>query len=109
MTYVVTEPCIKCKFTDCADACPVYAFREAPDMLVIDPEICIDCDACAPLCPVDAIYGDFEVPADQEEFLEINARLSEESPELPFRIQPHPEAEKYKNIKDKRHLLEKDH
>ena len=105
MAYVVTEACIKCKYTDCVDACPVYAFREAPNMLVIDPEVCIDCDACAPLCPVDAIYGDFEVPPSQEEFIEINERLAVISPPIDYATDPHAEAEKYKNVTDKKHLL----
>ncbi len=104
MAYVVTEACIKCKFTDCVDACPVYAFREVPDMLVIDPEVCIDCDACAPLCPVDTIYGDFEVPADQAEFIEINERLALSSAPIDYYIDPHPEADKYKNIPTKKLL-----
>jgi ferredoxin len=105
MAYVVTEACIKCKYTDCVDACPVYAFREAPNMLVIDPEVCIDCDACAPLCPVDAIYGDFEVPPVQQEFIEINERLAVISPPIDYATEPHAEAEKYKNVTDKKHLL----
>tara|TARA_R100001082_G_C4232296_1_gene103753 strand:- start:78 stop:407 length:330 start_codon:yes stop_codon:yes gene_type:complete len=109
MAYVVTEACIKCKYTDCVDACPVYAFKEAPDMLVIDPEICINCDACEPMCPVDAIYGDFEIPADQVEFIQINERLSRTATEIEYSIDPHPEAEKYKNIKDKKHLLQEGH
>ena len=105
MAYIVTEACIKCKFTDCVDACPVYAFREAPDMLVIDPEVCINCDACTPLCPVDAIYGDFEIPAAQEQFIEINERLAVVSPSIDYSMDPHPEADHYKNITDKKHLL----
>ena len=105
MAYIVTEACIKCKFTDCVDACPVFAFREAPNMLVIDPESCIDCDACESMCPVDAIYPDFYLPAGQEDFIEINERLALISPPIDYSIEPHPEADKYKNIPNKKHLL----
>ena len=60
MTYVVNENCIKCKFTDCVEVCPVDCFYEGENMLVINPEECIDCGACIPECPVDAIYRDEE-------------------------------------------------
>src|SRR5260221_588710 len=62
MTYVVTESCIKCKYTDCVDVCPVDCFREGPNMLVIDPDECIDCTLCVPECPVDAIFAEDDVP-----------------------------------------------
>ena len=55
MTHVVTESCIRCKYTDCVDVCPVDCFREGPNMLVIDPDECIDCAVCIPECPVNAI------------------------------------------------------
>ena len=67
MTYVVTESCIKCKYTDCVDVCPVDCFREGPNMLVIDPDECIDCAVCIPECPVNAIYAEEDVPADHLE------------------------------------------
>src|SRR4051812_47232153 len=62
MTYVVTESCIKCKYTDCVDVCPVDCFREGPNMLVIDPDECIDCTLCVPECPVEAIFAEDDVP-----------------------------------------------
>jgi NAD-dependent dihydropyrimidine dehydrogenase PreA subunit len=65
MTHVVTEQCIRCKYTDCVDVCPVDCFREGPNMLVIDPDECIDCAVCIPECPVNAIYAEEDVPADQ--------------------------------------------
>ena len=77
MAYIVTEPCINCKYTNCAAVCPVDAFREGPDFLVIDPFECIDCDACVSECPVDAIYPDDEVPEEWEQYIELNERLSE--------------------------------
>ena len=85
MTYVVTENCIKCVYTDCVDVCPVDCFREGPNMLVIDPEECIDCTLCVPECPADAIFLDEEVPTGQEQFIEINARLSKIGSRLPLR------------------------
>ena len=74
MTYVVTESCIKCKYTDCVDVCPVDCFREGPNMLVIDPDECIDCTLCVPECPVEAIFAEDDVPDAQKEFIALNAR-----------------------------------
>lgn len=76
MTFVVTESCIRCKYTDCVDVCPVDAFREGPNFLVIDPDDCIDCAVCVPECPVNAIYADEDVPADQSAFTPLNAELA---------------------------------
>ena len=78
MAYVVTEPCINCKYTNCAAVCPVDAFREGPNFLTIDPLECIDCDACVPECPVEAIYPDDEVPEKWENYIELNERLAEQ-------------------------------
>lgn len=92
MAYVVADPCIKCKYTNCAAVCPVDAFREGPNFLVIDPVECIDCDACVSECPVDAIYPDDEVPEEWEDYIALNESLSEKwedrlinetKPELP--------------------------
>jgi len=76
MTYVVTENCIKCKYTDCVEVCPVDCFHEGPNMLVIDPDECIDCTLCVPECPANAIYAEDDLPAGQETFLELNAELA---------------------------------
>ena len=76
MTFVVTESCIRCKYTDCVDVCPVDAFREGANFLVIDPDDCIDCAVCVPECPVNAIYADVDVPANQQDFIALNAELS---------------------------------
>ena len=75
MTYVVTEDCVDCKYTDCAAVCPVEAFHELPDRLYINPETCIDCDACVPECPVEAIFPEDKVPDDQQHWTPRNAEL----------------------------------
>jgi ferredoxin len=78
MTFVVTEACIRCKYTDCVDVCPVDAFREGPNFLAIDPDECIDCAVCVPECPVNAIYAEEDVPADQQAFIALNVELARE-------------------------------
>jgi ferredoxin len=76
MTFIVLESCIKCKYTDCVDVCPVDCFHEGPNFLVIDPEECIDCTLCEPECPIDAIVSEDDIPEGQEQFLELNEELS---------------------------------
>ena len=78
MTYVVTAACINCKYTDCVEVCPVDAFVEGENFLAIDPELCVDCHLCVPECPVDAIYPEEEVPADQQRYTALNAELAKE-------------------------------
>jgi ferredoxin len=78
MAFVVTENCIKCKYMDCVEVCPVDCFHEGPNFLVIDPDECIDCTLCEPECPAEAIFSEDEVPADQKEFLKINAELAKQ-------------------------------
>jgi ferredoxin len=73
MTYVVVDLCVDCKYTDCAAVCPVEAFHELPDRLYINPETCIDCDACVPECPVEAIFADSTLPENYSEWLALNA------------------------------------
>ena len=73
MTYVVTEPCIKCKYTDCVDVCPVDCFREGPNFLVIDPDECIDCTLCVAECPVEAIFAEEDTPEEWKKYIQINA------------------------------------
>ena len=77
MPFVVTESCIKCKYTDCVEVCPVDCFHEGPNFLVINPQTCIDCSLCVPECPADAIFADKEVPPEQAHFIELNAELAE--------------------------------
>lgn len=76
MAYLVTEKCINCKQTSCVDVCPANCFREGPNLLVIDPNDCIDCSVCANECPVDAICSDNSVPRNQKHFVRINLELS---------------------------------
>ena len=73
MTYVVVENCIKCKYLDCVEVCPVDCFYEGDNMLVIHPDECIDCGACVPACPVSAIYPVEDLPERWKKFAGINA------------------------------------
>ena len=82
MTHVVTESCIKCKYTDCVDVCPVDCFREGPNMLVIDPDECIDCDACRGECPVEAIFYEENVPTQWRQFVNLNAEMATRTPSI---------------------------
>ena len=105
MTYVVTEGCIQCKYTDCVDVCPVDCFVEGPNFLAIDPEECIDCTLCVAECPVEAIFADDDVPEDQQEYIEINARLSKIWPIITEKKDALPDADKFKDETGKRKLL----
>jgi len=107
MTHVVTETCIKCRYTDCVDVCPVDCFREGPNFLVIDPDECIDCAVCIPECPVNAIYAEEDVPEDQRAFTALNAELAKVWPSITDTKGALPEAEQYKDVKDKLPLLER--
>lgn len=82
MTYVVTENCIQCKYTDCVEVCPVDCFHEGPNFLVIDPEECIDCTLCVAECPAEAIFAEDDLPEDQRRFIEINAELAKTWPTI---------------------------
>ena len=107
MTFVVTESCIRCKYTDCVEVCPVDCFREGPNMLVIDPDECIDCNLCVPECPVEAIYAEDDLPAEQQQFLALNADLAKEWPIITAKKPAPPDADDWKDIKDKLPQLEK--
>jgi len=80
MTHIVTEPCVKCKYTDCVTVCPVDCFHEDTEMLVIDDEVCIDCGACIPECPVQAIYVEEDVPEQWKSYIELNIKTSKDLP-----------------------------
>jgi len=107
MTYVVVESCIKCKYTDCVDVCPVDCFHEGPNMLVIDPDECIDCTLCVAECPVEAIFAEDDVPENQRAFLKLNAELSKVWPILTEKKDAPADADEWKDKKDKVNLLDR--
>ena len=99
MTYIVNEKCIKCKFTDCVEVCPVDCFYEGENMLVIHPDECIDCGVCEPECPVDAIQSDTEDGA--EKWLLLNKEMSEKWPNITEKKDPPADADDYVEVEDK--------
>lgn len=109
MTFVVTEACIQCKYTDCVSVCPMDCFMEGPNYLVINPDECIDCSICVPECPVDAIVSDHEIAADQKHFIDINRELSRHPQWRRIsRVKPPlPDHEQWAGVKKKLQYLER--
>lgn len=105
MTYVVTENCIQCKYTDCVDVCPVDCFVEGPNFLAINPDECIDCTLCVAECPAEAIFSEDDVPANQQHFIELNARLATVWPTITARKEPLPNADEMNGKSGKTALL----
>jgi ferredoxin len=104
MTYVVTDVCIRCKYTDCVEVCPVDCFYEGENMLVINPDECIDCGVCIPECPIDAIVPDIDDRA--EKFLELNREYSTGPwPNLTKKKKAPLDADEFKLKKDKMDLF----
>jgi ferredoxin len=100
VTYVVTEACIKCKYMDCVEVCPVDCFYEGANMLAINPDECIDCGVCEPECPVEAILPDTEEEA--EKWLELNREYSTGPwPNITRKGEPPPDADDFKDRPDK--------
>ncbi|MEO1793786.1 MAG: ferredoxin FdxA [Pseudomonadota bacterium] len=99
MTYVVTDSCIRCKFTDCVEVCPVDCFYEGENMLVIHPDECIDCGVCEPECPVDAIKPDTEPGL--EKWVQLNAEYADKWPNITVKKDQPADAEKYQDVKGK--------
>lgn len=99
MTYVVTDACIRCKYTDCVEVCPVDCFYEGENMLVISPDECIDCGVCVPECPIDAIVPDIDDRA--EEFLELNREYSEKWPNITLKKPAPDDADEFVDIDGK--------
>ena len=105
MTYVVDEKCIRCKHMDCVEVCPVDCFYEGPEFLVIHPDECIDCGLCVPECPIEAIYPDDELPNNQIEFVEINAKLADVYENITESKEPLPDADNFKDVENKKQFL----
>ena len=107
MTHVVTDNCIKCKYTDCVEVCPVDCFHEGPNFLAIDPEECIDCTLCVPECPAEAIFPEDDVPGGMENFIALNAELAPLWPVIAERIDPPADARQWDGKPHKLPLLER--
>ncbi len=117
MVHFVNDKCIKCKYTDCVEVCPVDCFHEADEMLLIDPEVCIDCEVCVPECPIDAIVNDStfvdgksiedilntennkltKEQKDAKIMRDYNEKNAQKLPAITNRKKPLPEAEKFKD------------
>ncbi|MBI4356430.1 MAG: ferredoxin family protein [Gammaproteobacteria bacterium] len=107
MTFVVTESCIKCKYTDCVEVCPVDCFVEGPNFLAINPDECIDCALCEPECPVQAIFPEDDVPDPQKHFVKLNAECAKRWPTITAKKDPPPDADEWKDIPNKLQYFEK--
>lgn len=107
MTFVVTENCIKCKYMDCVEVCPVDCFHEGPNFLVIDPEECIDCTLCEPECPANAILAEDDLKEDQKQFLQINKELAKKWPVITEMKTPPADAKEWDGKPNKLALLER--
>src|SRR5690348_816287 len=106
MAYIVAEPCIKCKYTDCVEVCPVNCFYEGKNFLVIHPDECIDCGACEPVCPTKAIFPEADLPEKWAEYKEINSKYASEWPNIEEKKAPLHEAEEFKDKEGKHPMLE---
>jgi ferredoxin len=102
MAFVVAEPCIKCKYTDCVEVCPVDCFYEGENSLSINPDECIDCGACEPTCPTKAIFPEESLPAEWKEYAAMNREFSQTWPNINYKKDPLPEAEQWKDVRKKR-------
>jgi ferredoxin len=107
MAYVVTDSCIRCKYTDCVEVCPVDCFHEGPNFLVIDPNECIDCTLCVPECPVNAIFAEDDVPEDQKHFTALNAELAQNWPVLTEKKPAPDDAAQWENVPNKLEHLQR--
>ena len=105
MAFIVTSACVGCKDTECVQVCPVDCFVEGPNFLAIDPEECIDCTLCVAECPAEAIFAEDDVPEDQLDFIEINAKLAKVWPIISERKDPLPDADSFNGKEGKRELL----
>lgn len=101
MTHLVTEQCIKCKYTDCVEVCPVDCFHEGPNFLVINPDECIDCGICIPECPVEAIVTDIDSNIDINFWTNVNKKAASSWPVISKKKEALPDAEQWKNVNNK--------
>ena len=108
MAYVVTESCIRCKYMDCVEVCPVDCFHEGPNFLVINPDECIDCNLCVSECPVDAIYDEEDLPEHLKHYTDLNAQLAEKWPVIDHIKEIPADADEWAKVKDKRNELIED-
>ena len=107
MTYVVGENCIRCRYTDCVEVCPVDAFRVGPNFLVIDPDDCIDCDVCVPECPAEAIFAEDDLPEEQQYFTALNSELARKWPVITQKLPAPEDADEWNGINNKIQFLER--
>ena len=106
MAFVVTENCIRCKYTDCVEVCPVDCFYEGPNALMINPDECIDCALCEPECPVDAIKSEDDLTPQEQHFLALNKRLAEKWPNITSKKAAPADADDWKEVSGKLQYLE---
>jgi len=108
MTHVVTEACIRCKYTDCVAVCPVECLHEGPNFLVIDPAVCIDCGVCIAECPVEAIVEEKDLRPEHADYVALNAQLSQVWPLITQSHDSLPDADEWADRTGKRPLLAMD-
>jgi len=107
MTYLVTESCIRCKYTDCVEVCPVDCFYEGPNFLVIHPDECIDCGLCEPECPVDAILHEDDLTPEKDKFYALNQELAELWPNINESKPALDDADQWRGVTGKLQYLER--
>ncbi len=108
MPFIVTEKCIKCRYTDCVEVCPVDCFYEGENMVVINPDECIDCGVCEPECPIEAIKSDEELDPGEEKWVNINSHYASIWPNITKNKGPLPNADKYADMPDKEDQMSTD-
>lgn len=106
MSFVVTEKCIQCKYTECVEVCPVDCFHEGPNMLVIDPDECIDCALCEPECPIDAIKSEDDLSVEEHSLLALNERLAKKWPVITVSKEAPADAKEWEEVSDKLQYLQ---
>jgi ferredoxin len=108
MAFIVTESCIKCKYTDCVEVCPVDCFYEGPNFLAINPDECIDCALCEPECPVNAIFAEDDLPEKYKKYTALNTKLAASWPNITKRKEPPKDADEWAKVEEKFQYLEEE-